>query len=216
MQLTVSEAVNFLKIPEGTIKRWIRQGTIPCVYHGGKYLFDLETLRTWAKSKGLRINSDQVSVLQTENFKKDSDVIASIRLGKIYHDLDLQTKEDAFQTIQEFSGKLIPPSLQIATLLQERERIASTSIGNGIAIPHLPRPLTQLEQPIISIFFPKQPITEEQHPPIFVFFILISTTLHNHLNLLLQLSQTLKLQKTANQLREKRDFDSIIPFFANS
>ena len=214
MQLTIPEAVNLLNIPEGTIKRWIRQGAIPCVYREGRYLFDLETLRIWATSKGLIVSSDKISILKSENLTKDSDVIASIRRGQIHYDLEIQTKAESFEMIQGLLAHTVPSAFQIAALLQKRENIASTSIGNGIAIPHVLRPLTQLQQPLISVCFPKQALIERQQH-IFVLFVLISTTLDNHLKLLLELAQTLKSQKIVNQLQKEPSFESIAAIFGN-
>ena len=73
----------------------------------------------------------------------------------------------------------------------ERERLASTGVGKGIAIPHLRTPLSELlRQPVITTCFLAQPMDfgaiDDQ--PVFVLFALLCPSVKAHLHLLSRLS----------------------------
>jgi PTS system nitrogen regulatory IIA component len=76
-----------------------------------------------------------------------------------------------------------------------RERLASTGIGNGIAIPHPRDPLSNPpEAPIIITYFLKTPVNFKavDDQPVSVLFLLISPTVKHHLHLLSRLSYCIR------------------------
>ena len=78
--------------------------------------------------------------------------------------------------------------------LLQREKISSTGIGNGFAIPHPKTPLgQQINQPIVGTFFLQSPLDFKALDglPVTAVFVLLSTDSYHHLQLLSQLVQLL-------------------------
>jgi nitrogen PTS system EIIA component len=75
--------------------------------------------------------------------------------------------------------------------LLEREEMASTGIGRGIAIPHPRTPLDEsMEEPVIITCFLENPVDFRAVDgfPVFVLFILLSPSVKTHLHLLSKLA----------------------------
>jgi PTS system nitrogen regulatory IIA component len=92
------------------------------------------------------------------------------------------------------NGLTLPPNSDresLAQLLMAREALGSTAIGEGIAIPHVRRPiLFNTSTPSISLCFIEKPIdfTAFDGQPVFAIFLIISPTARLHLHLLSRLS----------------------------
>jgi PTS system nitrogen regulatory IIA component len=77
----------------------------------------------------------------------------------------------------------------------ERERLASTGIGNGIAIPHPREPLSRPpDSPVITTCFTKNSVQYGaiDDRPVSILFLLISPTVKHHLHLLSRLSYCIR------------------------
>jgi PTS system nitrogen regulatory IIA component len=106
---------------------------------------------------------------------------------------------DVESVLESAAGQLSGFSEEAKRLLHqrlvERERLMSTGIGKGVAIPHpIPHPRTPLEdmgdKPILATFFLKEMVDfgAIDDKPVFVMFFLLSPTTKEHLNLLSRLA----------------------------
>ena len=60
-----------------------------------------------------------------------------ISLNSIFVNVDVDSKKNVFKTVASFFEKKNPQLSGIITeKLNERERLGTTAIGNGVAIPH--------------------------------------------------------------------------------
>lgn len=98
----------------------------------------------------------------------------------------------------------------------EREEVMSTAIGDGIALPH-PRNtlLTKQEEEQISVCYLDKPICVEapDGQPIYVLFIVLSSSLGNHLQMLSQLTYLFQKKEIQNLLKTKPDANQLIEAF---
>lgn len=122
-------------------------------------------------------------------------------------------KKQAFQTIAEEAAGLCPAGANdIFTALIERERIGSTAIGCGVAIPHIK---VEGIKRIYGIMARLQEPVEYEAPdgrPVDLIFLLLApadskTTLH--LKMLAQISRFLKDEKSCTRIRAARGRDSM-------
>ncbi len=194
--LFVSDVVQLLRVPEATIYRWVRQGDIPCVVRSGKYYFKQSTLFSWAESKHIHIHEHLLERKDNKNEVKSSNfqLIQALQKGNVFHDVSSATIEILFQ---EVSSRMNLPNTVKACLtekLVQREKISSTGIGKGFAIPHPKNPLgQQIDQSLVGTFFLQSPLdyNSPDDLPVSVIFVLLSTDSVQHLKLLSQLVRVL-------------------------
>ena len=194
--LLVSEVVQLLHVPEATIYRWIRQGDIPCVVRRGKYYFKQSTLFSWAESKHIHIHEHLLDRQKNKKEVKPSkfQLIEALKTGNVFHDVASASIEILFQEVSSRMDLPQPVKVSLTEQLLQREKISSTGIGNGFAIPHPKTPLgQQINQSIVGTFFLQSPL-DFKAPyglPVTAVFVLLSTDSFHHLQLLSQLVQLL-------------------------
>ena len=194
--LLVSEVVQLLHVPEATIYRWIRQGDIPCIVRRGKYYFKQSTLFSWAESKHIHIHEHLLDRQKNKKEVKPSkfQLIEALKTGNVFHDVPSASIEILFQEVSSRMDLPQPVKVSLTEQLLQREKISSTGIGNGFAIPHPKTPLgQQINQPIVGTFFLQSPLDFKAPDglPVTAVFVLLSTDSIHHLQLLSQLVRLL-------------------------
>jgi nitrogen PTS system EIIA component len=195
MKLPMHTVAGALNLPVSTIGRWIRQGRIPIQQSGNHVAFSHAALEKWAATHNLpfSLNVDRADDLLPEAF--DS-LASAMQRGKVCHRLvgadasaALRSAVDCIDCLSEDIRN------ELYEKLIEREQLASTGIGNGIAIPHPRDPLSQPPNaPVIATCFLETPVNfnaiDDQQ--VSVFFLLISPTVKHHLHLLSRLSYCIR------------------------
>jgi len=194
--LLVSEVVQLLHVPEATIYRWIRQGDIPCIVRRGKYYFKQSTLFSWAESKHIHIHEHLLDRQKNKKEVKPSkfQLIEALKTGNVFHDVPSASIEILFQEVSSRMDLPQPVKVSLTEQLLQREKISSTGIGSGFAIPHPKTPLgQQINQPIVGTFFLQSPLDFKAPDglPVTAVFVLLSTDSIHHLQLLSQLVRLL-------------------------
>ena len=194
--LLVSEVVQLLHVPEATIYRWIRQGDIPCIVRRGKYYFKQSTLFSWAESKHIHIHEHLLDRQKNKKEVKPSkfQLIEALKTGNVFHDVPSASIEILFQEVSSRMDLPQPVKVSLTEQLLQREKISSTGIGNGFAIPHPKTPMgQQINQSIVGTFFLQSPLDFKALDglPVTAVFVLLSTDSFHHLQLLSQLVQLL-------------------------
>jgi nitrogen PTS system EIIA component len=124
------------------------------------------------------------------------------------------------QVLQELAAKAAALSTQseraILEALQQRERLGSTGVGNGIAIPHGKLPnlnklfglFVRLEQPIDFDALDGQPVD-------LIFLLLAPESAGaDHLKALARVARLLRNGEIARKLRESRDAEALYAVLA--
>jgi nitrogen PTS system EIIA component len=191
MKLTIDEVAQCLDVPSSTVERWIRQGRIPVGKSGGECVFQRPILEVWAKKHNLSF------MLPPKKVKKNLEgKPVSLFNAMVFGGVNYGIEGDSVSEVLESAVKNIAFLDQIGqeTLLGkllEREEMASTGIGRGIAIPHPRTPLDEsMEEPVIITCFLERPLDYRAIDglPVFVLFILLSPSIKIHLQLLSRLA----------------------------
>lgn len=217
MKLSLQTLANALDLPLSTIERWIRQGRIPIQRIGKDAVFSLSTLERWATSLQLSLVLEKDPIADPTDKTFDSLVSVMMR-GSVYHDIDGTDGTEALQSVVNCIDFLSDDvQNELFEKLVAREQLASTGIGNGIAIPHPRDPISQApKSAIITTCFLKQPINFNaiDDQPVFVFFLLISPTVKHHLHLLSRLSYCIRDKAFVNLLRKHPDANELFSHVA--
>lgn len=114
-----------------------------------------------------------------------------IHKGGVFNGLEGSSPEEIYKKITEMME--IPAGLSsdfVCRALCEREKILSTAVGNGIALPHARIPIVKDEKDQrICVVYLKNPIDMDapDERKVFVMFVILSSDQKNHLQVLSEL-----------------------------
>jgi PTS system nitrogen regulatory IIA component len=195
MQLSIREAASYLNIDESTLRRWIRTRGVP-VHRADErlYLNGIE-LWEWATENGVPVSRrllDQAR-RQPDEVPTLSSLLAA---GGIHRDLSGASKP---AVLREIVARLpLPPDVDrefLVTILEAREAMGSTGLGEGIAIPHVRNPiLIHVPAPFVTLCLLRHPVEFDavDGKPVHALFSVISPTVPAHLRILAKLAMVLR------------------------
>ncbi|MCB2183921.1 MAG: PTS sugar transporter subunit IIA [Desulfobulbaceae bacterium] len=136
---------------------------------------------------------------------------------KIASNLQATSKKEVLHELAELLHITTPniSKAKIFSILQEREKIGSTGIGEGIAIPH--GKLDRLDH--IEICFGRSingiPFDATDNKPVHLFFVLLAPTRSSgpYLNTLASLARFLKSPHVRSQLLKAQNANDIVSIF---
>ncbi|MEO6810328.1 MAG: PTS sugar transporter subunit IIA [Isosphaeraceae bacterium] len=195
MNLSVRDAAGLLSVSEKTIYRWIKQQSIPAYQVQDQYRFNRAELLEWATSRRLNVSSEIAAEPEAAGQPVPS-LVEALEAGGVYYRVSGLDKESALREVVQLLR--LPEEVDREFLLRvllARETLATTAVGDGIAIPHLRNPVVlHIDRPTISLCFLEQPIPYGALDglPVRLLFTIISPTTRAHLHLLAKLSFVLK------------------------
>jgi nitrogen PTS system EIIA component len=213
MRLTLQETAKLLDLPIGMVERWIRQGRIPISKSGEDCYFKKVVLEKWALTHNLSLSKMRTDRQETEAITSVS-LRSAMEFGGIFHKIPGENVKEVLEAVASRNTFLNETNKKLLfERLIERENLTSTGIGNGIAIPHPRTPLHEvIKQPVISTYFLEKPIDFQamDGKPVFVLFLLISTSVKTHLHLLSGLSLCLRDPSFITFLHSRPDQNSLM------
>lgn len=206
MQLTIRETGRHLGVDEATVRRWIARRNLP-VHHAHEQLYvNAVELWEWAIENDIPVSRRLLDEARgsTDSIPPLSELL---RAGGIFHDIPGATKSDV---LREFVQRLpLPPDYDRAFLLsvlEAREAMGSTGIGDGIAIPHVRNPIVlRVERPFVTLGLLRDAIDfgAIDGQPVHALFLVVSPTVPEHLAILAQLAFTLRDSEFRSLLRRR-------------
>ncbi len=196
MKLTVNEIAQRLELPASTVERWIRQGRIPIRRNGDICTFNSSVLEEWASAHNISFSSLKTCGVDPSCGNSESDRPETLLSAMMHGGVLYSVKGEDADTVLYSAVNAVPfltadAKTELYEGLIARERLTSTGIGKGVAIPHPRSPLSQTEEcPAIITCFLESPadFNAIDGRPVSVMFILLSTSTKIHLNLLSRLS----------------------------
>ncbi len=189
--MNLQEVAALLGLSDQVIARWVRQGNIPCLGTGSNPVFDEEEIRKWARNHNMVLEH---SVSSAE--KAQVSLAQAMRQGGVVSGIQGTDVPRVLESLVNTAP--LPGSIDRAVLLSrllEREKLASTGLGHGVAVPH---PRTPLEDtppyPLVTTAFLDTPIDYQavDNVPVFALCLILSPTSKVHLHLLSRLGHCLR------------------------
>lgn len=132
-----------------------------------------------------------------------------LKKSAVCGELKSTDKKDVLEELANLTSVAYPnlSSEQVLQILLEREKLGSTGVGNGVAIPHGKTPGLNT---IVAVFGRSKKGIEfesHDHKPAFLFFVLLApeNVVGIHLQALARLSRLLKGEDIRNKLLEVED-----------
>jgi PTS system nitrogen regulatory IIA component len=200
--LSPKEVAELLGLPLVTIQRWEHQGKIPFKIINKEKHYKKTEILDWAKSHDFATKP----LSEPELTKVDEYLVEAIERGGIYRSIQ---GDDIFTVLK--NSVLSLPYLDgqykemILNELLNREELASTGIGNGIAIPHTRNRIDLgLRMSHVSILFLENEIDFNSIDglPVIILFIIFSLNTKEHLRILSKISHLLHTSTFLSLLKE--------------
>lgn len=204
--LNVKEVARLLDVSEKKIYRLIAQNEVPVYKVGEEFQFNRVELIEWATSRGINVPTDAYSV-HASTGAGALRLGDAIRAGGIHYNVSGDNKEAVFRNVVGMLN--LPQSIDLEFMYQvliAREKLGSTGIGEGIAIPHVRNPvILNIRQPVVALAFLSRPIDFESIDgiPVSILFTVISPTINVHLQLLSRLGHVLQNPTFKNAIKQQ-------------
>jgi PTS system nitrogen regulatory IIA component len=213
MQLTVRQATRYLGVSEDTVHRWIKERGLPAHRLNERLHLNAIELWEWAMENGVPVSRD---LLDRERQAPEAipPLAAMLEAGGIHHDVPGQDKP---AVLREIVARLpLPAEVErdfVVAVLEAREAMGSTGIGDGIAIPHVRNPiLLQVDEPRVTLCLLRTPVDFDaiDGQPVHALFTVVSSTVPAHLKILARMGFALHDQGLRELLRSRAPAPAIL------
>lgn len=142
-----------------------------------------------------------------------------IERGDVFNNVKGLTAEEIFKSLSSLTD--FPPAANgedILTELLEREKVLSTAVGNGIAIPHPRRPLIgNPDDQRIYVCFPETPVGmgAPDSRRVHAMFILLSANSQSHIKALSELARLFRNEDFRRLLETQPSKQSLLDVIDN-
>lgn len=197
-------------LTEKEIHHLIKKNEIPYQLVFDKEVFNKQQIIEWALGRNMPIN--------ISGHKKFSeyqiDTLSTLLIKENFHyNCNLNESSYIEQIVSEIGFEKNVDREIIIHLLESREAMMSTAIGNGISLPHPRIPIMiGKNKPVINIFFPGRPLNLKSldGKPVHTIILLISQTIKQHLSLIAHLSFLLSKETFRFALENRLNHNEII------
>jgi nitrogen PTS system EIIA component len=194
MQLDVRDAAAVLNVHESTVYRWIHERNLPATGLGGQYRFGRAELLEWATSHNIHVSPEAFAASAVKD--QTLSMSEALQAGNIFHNVE---GSDMPSVLRAVVNRLpLPESCDrdmIWQLFVAREATATTNVYRGIRIPHSRNPvIVGVTKPLLSLCFLASPVDfgSSDGVPVHALFVLLSTTIPLHLQLLARVACLLR------------------------
>lgn len=214
MQLTVRQAAAYFGVDDQTIRRWIADRDLPV--HRAHERLHLNAIEVWewAIEHGVPVSRRLLEDARRtpEHAPPLSELLER---GGIHRDFG--AAGDKAGVLAGVVAQLpLPPEVDrqfLLTVLEAREAMGSTGIGDGIAIPHVRNPiLLHVKRPFVSLFLLDRPVDFEaiDRKPVHALFVVVAPSVPLHLQVLARLGHTLRDPTLRRLLADRAPADRIL------
>ncbi|HTF33315.1 MAG TPA: PTS sugar transporter subunit IIA [Myxococcota bacterium] len=212
MDLSVRDVARLLNVSEETVYRWVRRGSLPSHRVHDQYRFNRVELQEWAALHKHRVSPDLFG--SSGNAEECPSLRDAIERGGIFYGVPGERREKVLEAVCELPG--IPSKVNrrlLYQLLVAREALASTAVGQGIAIPHPRDPVVvRMDTPAVLLCFLSEPIDFQamDGQAVRVLFTLLTPSVRVHLQLLARLAFALHDETLQELLRAAAPKEAIL------
>ncbi len=213
MQITVRQAAAYLSVDEATIRRWIKERAFPVHRVNERLHANAIEVWEWAMEHGVAASRKLLEAARSspEEVEPLSELL---RAGGILHDVGGEDKSGALAAIVH--ALPLPAEVDrefLLTVLDAREAMGSTGIGDGIAVPHVRNPiLLHVNRPFVTLALLRQPVPFDaiDGKPVHAIFLVVSPSIPSHLRVLAQLGFVLRDPDLRELLRTRASSERIL------
>ncbi len=207
MDLTVNDVSKFLQLSEEVILTWTKEGKIPSYQLSGEYRFNREEIEEWM----LRyVNQNNLHIDPKEQSKglQHFNLYRALHKGHVLNDVEGGSKEEVIRNSMKIISKQLDVDAEVLTnLLLDREKLMSTAINSGVAVPHTRDFLLPSAYDVVAVVHLKDPIEYDalDGEDVHTLFFLFACQDKRHLNLLAKIAFFCHQPENLEILKQKLD-----------
>jgi PTS system nitrogen regulatory IIA component len=213
MQLTVRQAAAYFGVDDQTLRRWIAERDLPVHRANERLHLNAIEMWEWAIEHGVPVSRRLLDDARRtpERVPQLSELLER---GGVHVDSTGGEKSGVLAGI--VAHLPLPPEVDrdfLLTVLEAREAMGSTGIGDGIAIPHVRNPiLLHVKRPFVSLFLLERPVDFEaiDGKPVHALFVVVAPSVPVHLKVLAQLGHVLRDPALRGLLADRVSADRIL------
>jgi len=213
MQLTFKDVLEVFHVQEKTIHEWIEKKKMPFTMANEQHHFNYISLLDWALQNKIQLTPEILTL--GERQKQQAGIIYdAIKIGGIFYDMPGDNKEEVIKAIVDVLP--LPPKANkelLVSMFIAREKLSSTAVGDGIALPHVRNPVVlSIDQPSITLSFLKNSIdfNAQDHKPVHIIFTLLTPSVKVHMAILSRLAFCLQNPRLQECLQSKASSEQIL------
>lgn len=187
MDLTIQDVTKYLHISEDDLLKWVETGDIPSYKLNNEYRFSREEIEEWLlrhiHQDDLDIDPTREPMIGTQQFN----LYRALNKGMVLENVEGSTKEEIIHnSVKLISERLDLDAEIITNLLLDREKLMSTALNRGVAVPHTRDFLLSGPHDAVVIAYPKHPVEYGalDGKKVHTLFFLFACQDKKHLNLL--------------------------------
>ncbi|MFH1380080.1 MAG: PTS sugar transporter subunit IIA [bacterium] len=211
--MTTKELARYIQLNEKTILKMAQNGDLPGIKIGNQWRFQLSSIDNQLQDQLMHSSNNELDEL----IKTAHHIIPLSRLiepGLMVLNLHAVHTIDVLREIAEHAGDqgITPRTDALFVQLREREKMLSTAIGSGVAIPHPRNPGTNLFVKPNIMFCRSEKGVEFDAPdkkPVRLFFMACAPNIEVHLRLIAKISKLLKTPGIIAQLMDVRNKEEV-------
>ncbi len=211
MILTLKELAKHLRVNERTILRMQQTGQIKGVKIGGQWRFNgSEIDRLFFPDAATAESGEGLSVSDLSRSHLSVPVSRLVRDDRMTLDMKATTAEDAIDELCDVVKRchLVLDMGELRDKLLEREKLLSTGVGNGLAIPHPRDPMPTLPE-LAAIVVGRSDSGIDfgavDGKPVRLFFLLCCQNIEMHLHMMGQLAHLLRHDEAVAKMKATAD-----------
>jgi PTS system nitrogen regulatory IIA component len=195
MHISVRQAAAYLGVDEATVRRWIRDRDLPAHQVNERLHLNAIEVWEWAVAHGV-----PASRRLLEEAQRAPEVVPPLsqllEAGGVHTEVEGDSKSAALAAVVD---RLPLPAdvdrVFLLSVLDAREAMGSSGVGDGIAIPHVRNPiLLHVERAFVSLCLLRHPVEfgAIDGKPVHALFFVVAPTIPSHLHVLAQLGFVLR------------------------
>ena len=210
MELNATEVANLLGLSEQEVRERAHAGKLPHLDVQGRLRFNRQAILEWALRRDHPLNLG-IGEMELAGLPSITELFAPDRF---YYDVPGGTFAEVLRAALDVF--VLPPEADkelIYDLLISREKLMTTAVGDGLAIPHLRVPVVvNMPRPALGVFFMRKPIDMAalDGKPVHTLFLLLSLSPRQHLDLLARLAFLFRQAEFVKLLRDRAKPEAII------
>lgn len=161
MDLQLKEVAELLRVSESTLKRWIEEGRVPSYRLHDQYRFNRSEIEGWLLRQKIGVGEE---LAEPENVSGDLQfgLFRAVHRGLVLDSVPARSKQELISLcMQEMAHRFDLDAEVLTDLFMDREKMMSTGLGHGIAVPHTRDFLLNTHFDVVLVVYPEKPLDYE-------------------------------------------------------